>query len=220
MIPTDSWRCRYGWCAVFAIAFAYIESSVVVYLRTVYYPEGFTFPLKGLGLPILLIEAGRELATIVVLAVLSRLAEKMRKPRFFLFLYCFGIWDIFYYLWLKVLLDWPSTLLDWDVLFLIPLPWVGPVLSPLLTSLLFIAAAVTVTHLESQGRSVDFRRFDWLMGLAAALIVVGSYLWESGSVLQGTVPQGYPWWLWCAGIGLGLAVFLARVLQSGRTGRT
>lgn len=172
--------------------------------------------MGGMPVSILLTEAGREVATIVVLFVFSHLVERTRIRRFFLFLYCFGIWDIFYYLWLKVFLNWPATLLDWDVLFLIPLPWVGPILSPLIISLLFIAAAVTVTHLEARGCSVAFRRFDWLVGLAAAMIVVGSYLWETGTVLHHGIPQGYPWWLWCIGVALGLAVFLARVLRSGK----
>lgn len=203
------------WCAIFAIAFAFIESSVVVYLRLLYYPEGFSFPLKDMSFSILLTEVGREVAAIVVLVVFSRLVEKERKSRFFLFIYCFGIWDIFYYLWLKVFLNWPATLLDWDVLFLIPLPWVGPVLSPVIISLLFIAAAVTLTHLEARGYSVAFHRFDWLVGLAAAMIIVGSYLWETGAVLRNSIPRGYPWWLWCIGVVLGLAVFLTRVLRRG-----
>jgi hypothetical protein len=217
VIQADSWRRRYGWCAGFAIAFAYIESSVVVYLRFLYYPEGFSFPLKLMGLPILLTEACREVATIAVLVALSRLAEKTLKHRIFLFLYCFGIWDIFYYLWLKVIVDWPTTLFDWDVLFLIPLPWVGPVLSPILISLLFIAAAVTINHLESTGRSINFSPLDWITGLAAVLTVIGSFLWESGSVLRIAIPKRYPWWLWGIGVGIGLAVFLRRTLQNGRT---
>ena len=214
-----SWQNRYIWCAIFAISFAYIESSVVVYLRALYYPEGFGFPLEELALSVYLTEAGREVASIVVLIAVSRLVERTRAGRFFLFLYCFGIWDIFYYLWLKALLNWPATLLDWDVLFLIPLPWVAPVLSPILVSLLFIAAAVTAASLEARGHRLHFRRFDWLIGLAAAMIIAGSYIWKAGYILEHEVPRGYPWWLWCIGVGLGLALFLARVLQSGKAGQ-
>ena len=216
VIRMKSWQNRYIWCAVLAVAFAYIESSVVVYLRALYYPQGFGFPLKEMPLFVYLTEAGREVATIVVLVALSHLVERTRTGRFFLFLYCFGIWDISYYLWLKALLNWPTTLLDWDVLFLIPLPWVGPVLSPVLISLLFIAAAVSVNHLASRGRSITFRRVDRLLFLAAALIIVASYLWKAGSVLDHEVPGGYPWWLWGIGVVLGLGVFLARVFQSRR----
>jgi len=214
MIRTANWKNRLIWCAILAIAFAYIESSVVVYLRTLYYPEGFRFPVKDMSLTLFLTEVGREAATIVVLLALSRLAVRGPKLRFFLFLYCFGVWDIFYYLWLKVLIDWPVTLLDWDILFLIPVPWVGPVLSPVLISLVFIAAAVVVNHRESQGRSVTFHRADWLLGLLAGLIIIGSYLWETDSILQNTVPEGYPWWLWGIGIILALSIFARRIIQS------
>jgi hypothetical protein len=210
------WSKRYIWCTILAIAFAYIEGSVVVYLRALYYPDGFSFPLEGIPISILLTEAGREAATIAVLMAVAYLVERTRTGRLFLFLYCFGIWDIFYYLWLKMLLNWPATLLDWDVLFLIPLPWIAPVLSPVLTSLLFIAAAVLVNHTGTRGRSITFSRIDWLLLIVAALAIVASYLWETGSVLGHQVPRGYPWWLWGSGIGLGLGVILARVFRSRR----
>jgi hypothetical protein len=211
-----NWQKRYIWCAIFAVAFAYIESSVVVYLRALYYPQGFGFPLKQMSLFAYLTEAGREVATIVLLIALSHLVEKTRTGRFLLFLYCFGIWDIFYYLWLKTLLNWPATPWDWDVLFLIPLPWVAPVLSPLLISLFFIAAAVLVSHLAARGRSIIFRRVDRLLLLAAASAIVASFLWKTKSVLDHEIPRGYPWWLWGIGVMLGLGVFLTRVLRSRR----
>ena len=55
---------------VFSIAFGYIEAAVVVYLRQIFYPEGFTFPITlfddidTLTRRILLTEIGREAATI------------------------------------------------------------------------------------------------------------------------------------------------------------
>lgn len=177
-------------------------------------PGRISFPGKGYAPSLFLTEVGREAATIVVLLTLSRLAVQGPKLRFFLFLFCFGVWDIFYYLWLKVLTDWPVTLLDWDILFLIPVPWVGPVLSPVLISLVFIATAVVVNHRESQGCSVIFRRADRLLGLLAELIIIGSYLWETDSILQNTVPECYPWWLWGIGIILALCTFARRMLQS------
>jgi hypothetical protein len=211
-----NWQNRYLWCAILAVAFAYIESSVVVYLRILYYPQGFGFPLKEMPVFVYLTEVGREVATIALLVAVSRLVERTHTARFFLFLYCFGIWDIFYYVWLKVLLNWPATLLDWDVLFLIPLPWAAPVLSPVLISALFIAAAVITSQLTSQGRSIPVRRVDWFFWLVAAAAIVASYLWNSGSVLDHEIPRDYPWWLWWIGVGLGLGVFLVRAFQSRR----
>ena len=34
------------WVSVFGITIGYFEAAVVVYLRAIYYPEGFAFPLK------------------------------------------------------------------------------------------------------------------------------------------------------------------------------
>jgi hypothetical protein len=37
------------WLAVFSMAMGYLESAVVVYLRKLYYPDGFKFPLAHGG---------------------------------------------------------------------------------------------------------------------------------------------------------------------------
>ena len=133
----------------FGIAFAYIESAVVVYLRAIFYPDGFTFPIAdfdditGFG-PYLLAEIGREAATLVLLFTASYMLGRDLRRRFAYFLTIFAVWDIFYYIWLKVLIDWPASILDWDVLFLMPAIWAGPVLAPVITSvtMLVIAAAL------------------------------------------------------------------------------
>ena len=33
------------WGTIFAIAMAYVESAIVIYLRILFYPEGFGFPI-------------------------------------------------------------------------------------------------------------------------------------------------------------------------------
>lgn len=213
-----SWQKHYIWGALLFIALAYIESAVVVYLRALYYPQGFGFPLEEMSLAIYLTEAGREAATIVVLVAVACLVEKTHTGRFFLFLYGFGVWDIFYYVWLKVLVNWPATLLDWDVLFLIPLPWVAPVLYPLGISSIFIAVAVTATHLAARGRSFAFGPVDRLLLIAAVFVIIASFLWRSKAAMEGEVPRGYPWWLWGIGVVLGLGVLIARFIRSWRSG--
>ncbi len=107
---------------IFSIAFAYIEAAVVVYLRQIFHPEGFTFPLTTFGLSplwkrLLFTEIGREAATIVLIFTGCWLSGKNRRQRFAYFMTIFAVWDIFYYVWLKVLLDWPSSIMDWDILF-------------------------------------------------------------------------------------------------------
>jgi len=132
--------------ALFSIAFAYIEAVVVVYLRAIFYPDGFTFPITSfLEMPgadrYVLIEIGREAATIVLILTASWLMVSTWRKRAAYFLIIFAVWDIFFYLWLKVLLNWPSSVMDWDILFLIPLTWAGPVLAPLITSLTMLLTA-------------------------------------------------------------------------------
>jgi len=130
----------------YAVAMAYLESAIVVYLRRLYYPQSFNFPLVLIDIPTLLIEVGREAATIVMLATVSMAAGRTRVGKLAYFLYLFGTWDIFYYVWLKVFLDWPASLVTWDVLFLIPVPWVAQVWYPLLVSALtLLAVSMTKT---------------------------------------------------------------------------
>jgi hypothetical protein len=138
---------RLSLLVAFGVAFAYIESSVVVYLRAIFYPDGFTFPIADFtkmpgALTFLLTEIGRELATLVLIFTSAFLMADSPRRRLAYFLIIFAVWDIFYYIWLKLLLDWPASLLDWDILFLIPSVWAGPVLAPLITSavMLWIAA--------------------------------------------------------------------------------
>lgn len=133
--------------AVFVAAMAFLESAVVIYLRMLYYPNGFAFPLNKLMDPnVLLIEGIREFSTLVMLLGAAYLAASSLKDRFAYFLFMFAVWDIFYYVWLKAALNWPDSLLTFDVLFLIPWPWVSPVLAPVAASLAMIALALSLLN--------------------------------------------------------------------------
>jgi hypothetical protein len=59
-------------------------------------------------------------------------------------MWAFALWDIFYYIWLYVLLRWPPGLMTVDVLFLIPRPWIAPVLVPVVISLLMMGSALVI----------------------------------------------------------------------------
>ena len=199
-------------CAIYAIAMAYVESAVVVYLRELLDGSTHLFPLVPFPPKLFRAEFAREIATIVMLAAVA--AMQSRRPRVFLafFIYCFGIWDIFYYVWLKVLIGWPTGLLTWDILFLIPLPWFAPVLSPTIVSLLFVAAALVILRFEAAGKPLRFARVDWLLATVGALIIVGSYLWELPTVARTGHPDYYPWWLFAIGIAVWVATFARRVI--------
>ncbi len=133
----------------FGIAFAYIESAVVVYLRAIFYPDGFTFPITNFDdiagfSPYLHAEIGREAATLVLLFTASYMLGRNLRRRFAYLLTIFAVWDIFYYIWLKVLIDWPASILDWDILVLISVAWAGPVLAPVVTSLTMLIIATVL----------------------------------------------------------------------------
>ena len=139
---------------IFSIAMAYLESAIVVYLRLLYYPEGFVFPIKIIPDEIFLIELGRELATIFMLASISFLIGIRFVDRFSYFLFAFGVWDIFYYLWLKIFINWPDSLFADDLLFLIPMPWISPVLAPIVISIIFIITSLIVLNFHLKGRRI------------------------------------------------------------------
>lgn len=103
---------------VFSISMALVEAGVVIYLRALYYPDGFAFPLEIITKRHFIVEIGREAATILMIISVAALTGKRFWEKFAYFLICFGFWDIFYYIWLKVAIGWPSSLLDWDILFL------------------------------------------------------------------------------------------------------
>jgi len=161
---------------IFAIAMAFLETAVVIYLRKIYYPAGFDFPLKGFIEPnILAIEWVREFATIVMLLAIGYLAGKKLSEKFAYFILAFGIWDIFYYIFLKMALNWPSSFLTWDLLFLIPLPWIGPVLTPVIISIIMICASIFIIKSGESGKTVKLKLVDWfLLTFSIALIL---YTW-------------------------------------------
>lgn len=128
---------------------AYVESAVVVYLRFLYYPDGFVvasgWDPASVAPAALRIEVWREVATMVMLAAVALLAAgRSWWRRLAYFMWAFAVWDICYYAWLFVLLRWPPGLLTLDVLFLIPRAWVAPVVLPVTVSGVMMAAAAAI----------------------------------------------------------------------------
>jgi hypothetical protein len=200
----------------YAVAMAYLESAIVVYLRRLYYPKGFDFPLVIIDIPTMLIEVGRETATIVMLATVGVAAGRTRVGKWAYFLYLFGVWDIFYYVWLKVFLDWPASLFTWDVLFLIPVPWVGPVLAPVTVALTMIGMALVLLHLERHGPVLPAGKKVWLAQIVAALVVIVSFtmdvvprLPDNGALLAQWTPASYRWWMLLVGQALAIGTFVS-----------
>ena len=148
-------RARTSWLIVviFAIAMAWLESATVYYLRVL---VGRLDPYQPNPLPIHdalgSVELVREAATLVMLLTVGMLAGRTWQTRLGYSAIAFGVWDIFYYVFLKVIYDWPKSLFDWDILFLLPLPWWGPVLAPVSIASLMIVWGTLVSQRSSPPR--------------------------------------------------------------------
>ena len=204
---------------VFSIAFAYIESAVVVYLRAIFYPDGFTFPiamfgLSPLGKRLLLTEIGREAATIVIIFTSSWLFGKNRRQRFAYFMIIFAVWDIFYYIWLKVLLGWPDSIMDWDILFLIPMTWASAVLYPVLISIALLAFAAFILYRDAHGRTIKVTLIDWLVFIVSGIIVVVSFCTPGPHVDKADYKSHFYWPLFAAGFLLAVGMFVKCLVKS------
>jgi hypothetical protein len=162
--------------AIFAIAMAFLESAVVVYLRTLYYPDGKIFPLKLIEGNIAITELWREVATMVMLITIAVIVSKRAIERFAWFIYAFAIWDVFYYIFLYFLLGWPQSLLTWDILFLIPVTWTGPVLAPVINSLTMILLASVIINYSTSKSGFNLKIFEWALLIFGSCIVIYSYI--------------------------------------------
>ena len=203
---------------VFSIAFGYIEAAVVVYLRQIFHPDGFIFPMTVFGSGPLfkrfpLTEIGREAATIVLIFTGAWLSGHNRQQRLAYFLIIFAVWDIFYYIWLKVLLDWPASIMDWDILFLIPVTWASPVLYPVLISITLIGFAMVILYCCSCGRSIRATLPDWLGFSAAGLIMVVSFCLPGLHITEQDFASYFYRPLFAAGYLFGLVIFLKCLLK-------
>ena len=146
---------------VFAIAMGFLEAIVVVYLRDIYYSGGFKFPLMIIPDSTLRIEILREFCTLVMLLSISFIAGKNKLEIFSYFLFTFALWDISYYIGLKLILNWPASFFTWDILFLIPIPWIGPVLAPLISSFTMILLTLVFFPFRIK---IQILKLDWEIG--------------------------------------------------------
>jgi hypothetical protein len=169
---------------LFSISMGLLETAVVVYLRALYYPEGFQFPIITLGTTILKTELFRELATLIMLASIGYMNGENKHQRIAAFMYSFAIWDIFYYVFLKVFLNWPASILAWDLLFLLPVPWIGPVLAPCIISLTMISIYIIMVSRGNQGFQVKLDKTFWRLTLLGFSMILYTFMHDSVQTLN------------------------------------
>jgi len=207
---------------LFGISFGYVEAAVVIYLRALYEPlrqrltpgraPGDLFPLVDRDRMVaaapetgrlLNVEVIREAATIIMLAAAAMLVAGERSLWLPAFSIAFGVWDVSFYLFLKLWIDWPASPLTWDLLFLLPVPWVAPVLAPVMVSFTIIGCG-----LAALCRPIVILWRHWVGMVLGGALVILSFTWDFRSVLAGNLPHAFAWWLFLAGELLSLGSFL------------
>jgi hypothetical protein len=226
----DSLRTKLFWLTAFSIAMGFMEAAVVVYLRKIYYPAGFHFPLTPIEPSIGLTEFLREAATMIMLLAMGILTGKNTSQKFGIFIFCFAVWDIFYYVFLKLLIDWPPSLFTYDILFIIPVPWIGPVLAPCLLSLTMIALTFSVIYFHEKQVEVHLKAKEWLLMIMGCLVIIFSFVQDfirycNTITLPGKdglftemanyIPANYNWWIFIGGEALIVAGIIS-FIQRGR----
>jgi len=196
-----------AWLAVFALAFGYIEGAVAHYLRVHLYPDGFDDTISlVVDTHTLAVEVGRELCTLLLMIAVAALTKGPFVRRLASFVYVFAIWDLSYYAALWIFEGWPSSPTDWDLLFLVPIPWFSPVLAPMVISAIGMVGAVSV-HMVLDRRAELVVPWHGLTLVNAALVA-----WEiSFMAHQGPrtgFPTHYRWWLFILGVVFSCAGYL------------
>jgi hypothetical protein len=232
-MPAFPWKRTVVALLIFGTAFGYLEAAVVVYLRLLHEParQRFfparspeeLFPLLTLDQlhatgadqqRTLLTEIGREAATIVMLAAIALAVARNAGQWAAAMGIAFGTWDITFYLFLKLLLDWPASLLTWDILFLIPVPWAGPVLAPILVSLAMIAAGMWHLRSAARGDSIRIGKAHWSGIVAGAVVIVISFAMDYGNLMAGGMPRAFNWTVFLAGMAIGVGSYIGAALTS------
>jgi|SRR5579871_5938413 len=217
-----NWRRAATGLFLFGISFGYVEAAVVVYLRSISdpirrevrpeQPADELFPLitqdqmRAVAperFRLVKVEVVREAATLVMLAAVAMVVTSDRQLWLPAFAMAFGTWDLFFYVFLKVLVDWPASPLTWDILFLIPVPWVAPVLAPSIVSLSIIGGGLMALR-----RPVRMRPIHWMGLTLGCCLILLSFMRDFPNIIAGGMPHPFWWPLFAAGEIVGIGAFL------------
>ncbi len=192
---------------LFALAMGYIEAATVVYLRRLYGIADLVRDVVPYDPRLAPIELGRELATLVMLLAAGWAAGRSRQARIGFTLFAFGLWDVLYYGWLRLLIGWPGSLLSWDVLFFIPLPWWGPVIAPMLIALLAAGCGALMVVSGDRDGAMRLRPLEWGALVAGTLVVLYAFMADAFAALPAGAdalsrlrPTPFRWAIYLAGL--------------------
>lgn len=215
----NSNRSRWWLVVVYAVAMAWVESAVVFYLRSLMHriephqPDPFPI-IRGFGW----VELVREFSTLVMLFAVGIFAGRTWRARLGYFAIGFGVWDIFYYVFLKIICGWPHSFFDWDILFLLPLPWWGPVLAPMLIALLLIFWGTLASQFERNRAPAPSDWRVWVLSFAGVALALYIFMADTlAAVPRGldavckVLPEKFNWPWFCVAWWL----MAAPALQTG-----
>ncbi len=203
---------------LFAIAMGLLEAICVVYIRKIIFPPDgniANIPISDFNFTL---EAIRESMTIIMITTLSLLAAFNWRTRLAMFFLAFGIWDIFYYVGLKIFHDWPATIMDWDNLFLIPVAWYSPIIVPVLISTYFIIGSMFIILHEGNGTKLKFGFTVVLLQLLAFAVWFYSFVKNSTMISEnGYANVEYSWLLFLLGLVLGVGSLIIAFLNGKKS---
>ena len=195
------------WVGIFAVSFAYVEATVVVYLRQMYGIQDLLRDIPAFDPSIALVEVGREFSTLVILLAVGWAAGRSLQTKLGFTFIAFGLWDISYYVWLKLFINWPESLLTTDILFLLPLPWWGPVIGPVLIAALMVIGGCLATIASDREHAVRFSVFEVIALLGGVLLMLYSFMENSLAALPADAdtlsqlrPSTFNWPLYLIGV--------------------
>ena len=211
------------WVAIFSIAMANLEAAVGVYLRRMYGIHDLMLQIPPFDPQMAAIELGRELATLIMLLSVGWIAGRKLQSRLGFSFLTFGLWDIFYYIWLCIFIGWPQSLLETDILFLLPLPWWGPVLSPVLIAVLMVIGGILAAVKEQQGIILNPRPLDWTCLVVGVLVMLYTFMADALHALPADTltlsrlrPGPFNWPVYLVGFGF-TVIFLLRMARAGKS---
>jgi hypothetical protein len=201
----EVWQ-RLAWVGIYAIAMGLLEAICVIYLRRLFPFENVPSAEPIPPLDRLTIEVIREACTMVMLVAVAWLGGFNLRTRAACFFYAFGVWDIVYYAGLKWLGHWPSSWVEWDCLFLIPKPWYGPVLAPMLISAYFAVACWFLHTQEIRRKPLRMSPGPLSLQASAAIVWYWSFVKDADQITaHGYAGVRYAWEFLIAGMIVGCA---------------
>ena len=195
------------WVGLFAVAFAYAEAAVVVYLRQMYGIHDLLRDIPAFDSMIAFVEVGREFSTLIMLLAVGWAAGRSLQTRLGFAFFAFGLWDIFYYIWLKLFINWPESLLTTDILFLLPLPWWGPVIGPVLIAVLMVIGGSLAVIADDRGQAVRFSAIKGILLIEGIMVLLYSFMENSLAALPADAdtlsqlrPSTFNWPIYLVGL--------------------